>query len=103
MLALLALIPSLLSTNALPLTKRYTGAKIQSGRDGQCLTVDDKVEDGDRVISADCSGAKTWDINPGSGSIILSGTSFAIDAGENPGNNGGLKIWTSYPGLYQQT
>jgi hypothetical protein len=50
----------------------------------------------------ECGAAAGWDISPGSGSVILTGTSFAMDAGV-PGNNGLLKVcqavgpWTFRP------
>ncbi|WWC69835.1 uncharacterized protein I206_103778 [Kwoniella pini CBS 10737] len=107
MLASLALIavPLLALVNASPVEKRFTSAKIVSGRDGLCLGVT-KAGVGSPVVSVACSNANyltNWDINPGSGSVILSGTGLALDAGSTPGNNGALKVWTSYPGLYQQT
>lgn len=51
----------------------------------------------------DCSNSVRWDISPGSGSVIVSGTQLALDAGEVSGNGQPLKIWTSFPGLSQQT
>jgi hypothetical protein len=107
--ALLALLPLLAYTNAspTPLQKRYTQAKIRSGRDGLCLTAAPKTGIGSEVFSTSCANALTWTINPGSGSVLLGDGSgsppLALDAGEQPGNNGALKVWQSYPGLYQQT
>lgn len=104
---LLAVLPMLASAS--PIEKRYTGVHIVSGRDGKCLAAAPKTGVGSVVVSVDCADTnypKNWDINPGSGSVILSGTSnpvLALDAGSNPGNNGALKVWQSYPGLYQQT
>ncbi|ORX35169.1 hypothetical protein BD324DRAFT_121509 [Kockovaella imperatae] len=111
MLALLALLPLLVSVSATPIQKRYNRALIVSGRDGKCLVAAPKTGSGSPVTSEDCAntqGGKYWNINPGSGSIILSGTEslpepLALDAGSTPGNFGSLKVWTSYPGLYQQT
>lgn len=105
MLALLALLPLLLTAEAAP-TKRFNRVQIVSGRDGKCLGAATKPYVGAPVASVDCVNtgyATYWDINPGSGSVILSGTDLALDAGSTPGNNGALKVWTSYPGLYQQT
>ncbi|WWC62264.1 uncharacterized protein I303_104860 [Kwoniella dejecticola CBS 10117] len=108
MLASFALIvlPLLALVDASPVNKRFTSAKIVSGRDGKCLGVQSPPGVGSAVVSVSCAGTNyftNWDINPGSGSVILSGTGLALDAGTNPGNNGALKVWTSYPGLYQQT
>ncbi|WWC88964.1 uncharacterized protein L201_003879 [Kwoniella dendrophila CBS 6074] len=108
MLASLGLIilPLLALTEASPLHRRFTSATIVSGRDGRCLGVANTPGVGSAVQSVACNAAGynvRWDINPGSGSVILSGTGLALDAGSNPGNNGALKVWTSYPGLYQQT
>lgn len=91
-LILLPLLASLVSAS--PITKRYTGAKISAGRDGKCLSASGTPYNGLAVLSVDCAGASTWDINPGSGSVILSGTNFALDAGSNPGNNQGLKVYS---------
>ena len=58
------------------------------------------------LYNGDCSTATTWDINPGSGSVIVHGTSnpvYALDAGVSPHNNVQAKIWQSYPGVTQQT
>jgi hypothetical protein len=91
------------------------------------------VGNGSPLVTMECGAAAGWDIFPGSGSVILTGTSFAMDAGV-PGNNGLLKVcqavrpsfrwavgrigrercsidmtwtniqtWTSYPGLAAQT
>jgi hypothetical protein len=106
---LLALLPLVALTNASPtsLQKRYTQVKIRAGRDGLCLTAAPKTGIGSQVFSTNCANALTWTINPGSGSVLLGDGSgsppLALDAGENPGNNGALKVWQSYPGLYQQT
>ncbi|KAK8869443.1 hypothetical protein IAR55_000007 [Kwoniella newhampshirensis] len=112
-----ALLP-LLAAGA-PLTKRDTNQLIYAGqRDNLCISVqggynttdslgfetgNTGLTDGIPVVSVPCHQATRWDIQQGSGSILASGTNFALDAGSNPGNNGALKIWTSYPGLYQQT
>ena len=103
--SLVALLPLLALAAASPIEKRYNGVFIVSGRDGKCLTAQTRNGAGEPVYTQDCNtaGTATWDINPGSGSVILHGSNLALDAGSNPGNNGGLKLWTSYPGLYQQT
>jgi hypothetical protein len=104
--ALLALLPTLL---AHPF-KRATGQTISAGRDNLCLSVEggsaaiSSLSAGVKVVSLPCEQASTWDISSGSGSVVVSGNSgFALDAGSDPGNNGGLKVWNSYPGLFQQT
>ncbi|ORY27665.1 hypothetical protein BCR39DRAFT_537800 [Naematelia encephala] len=104
-----AVLPSLFVPTPPTTGTRYNNQLIYAGRDNLCLTpavpfsAKSSISDGVPVISADCSTAYTWDISEGSSSVILSGTNFALDAGSYPGNNGGLKVWTSYPGLYQQT
>lgn len=88
------------------LSKRYSGVQIYAGRDGLCLGAAPKTGVGSEVRSVSCSDsnwATKWDIDYGSGSVILTGTGLALDAGSYPGNFGLLKVWTSYPGLYQQT
>ncbi|WVW81161.1 hypothetical protein I302_103152 [Kwoniella bestiolae CBS 10118] len=78
----LALLPLLALISASPI-KRYSGVKIQSYRDHK---------------------SQTWDINPGSGSVVLhSDPKFALDAGTGRDNNEIVKLWTSYPTLFQQT
>lgn len=102
-LALVAVLPSLAVAG--PLQKRFTNTVIRSGRTGTCLTLQGGVQiiDGSLLYVGDCATATKWDINPGSGSVIVSGTNFALDAGLNPHNNVPAKVWTSYPGATQQT
>ncbi|WWD22620.1 hypothetical protein CI109_107113 [Kwoniella shandongensis] len=95
---------ALASASPLALTKRYSGVKIQSYRDHKCLSpISDSTSDGTLVTTVDCANAKTWDINPGSGSVILHGVGLALDAGTGADNNEIVKLWTSYPTLFQQT
>jgi hypothetical protein len=106
--SLTALLPLLAwagTAAAKPVEKRYTGVYIVSGRNGQCLTSTPANGNGAPVTTQDCNNPSTitWDINPGSGSVLVSGSGLALDAGSSPSNNGGVKLWTSYPGLYQQT
>jgi hypothetical protein len=64
-----------------PLSKRDTNVLIVSNRDALCLTIDRPrdgpgteppvVTNGTRVITAPCIVSYGWDINGGSGSIIL--------------------------------
>lgn len=106
---LILLLPLLAGISASPINKRATGQLISAGRDGLCLSVQGgsgaALGAGLAVESIACDQASLWDISPGSGSVLVSGSNgaFALDAGSNPGNNQALKIWTSYPGLYQQT
>ena len=102
---------SVLATLALaaPLTKRATTtAKIQ-GNNGQCLgySGSTSVYDGTPLGGVDCNSesAIQWVFTPQSPSSItpLGHSDFALDAGTNPEDFGKLKLWTSYPGLYQQT
>lgn len=124
---LLALLP-ILATGAFasPIVKRANNQLIQSVTSGLCISPAASaggIGNGVNIISEECDTAAGWDLSPGSGSIVLTGTNYAIDAGENPGASGGLKvcqirpsaitrtiadplplqIWQSYPGLYQQT
>nr|XP_018266701.1 uncharacterized protein I303_00676 [Kwoniella dejecticola CBS 10117]OBR88859.1 hypothetical protein I303_00676 [Kwoniella dejecticola CBS 10117] len=113
--AILPLLALTTSISASPIQKRYNGVKIQSSRNDLCLSPlpqpqlrgDNATEttyaDGDKVGVTDCADAQVWDINPGSGSIVLTGTNFALDAGTGTDNNEEVKLWTSYPGLFQQT
>ncbi|WRT66824.1 uncharacterized protein IL334_003787 [Kwoniella shivajii] len=82
-----------------------TGKKIHSNRNNQCLSPENaNLADGIRIIAMDCAQAVEWEFNAASsGSIIVSGTSWAMDAGDGYTNNEEIKIWTSYPGIYQQT
>ncbi len=108
MLALLTLLPLLFAlTEAAPtLTKRYTGVRIVSNRTGQCLAAAPKTVVGSVVDVVECNSpwAGRWNFDRGSGSITLAfGSPLALDAGVNPVDGSKLKVWTSYPGLYQQT
>ncbi|CAD6585778.1 MAG: hypothetical protein TREMPRED_004236 [Tremellales sp. Tagirdzhanova-0007] len=104
---LFALLPALALAMPSPLGKRFTSRTIRSGRDGKCLSLSVTApfpSNGAEVFTEPCSAASLWDIDEGSGSILLAAhTGFALDAGSNPQNNGGLKVWQSYPGLFQQT
>jgi hypothetical protein len=88
-----------------PIEKRYTNSVIRSGRNGQCLSLPAGSAPNNNVglITTDCRTATKWDINPGSGSVIVSGTNFALDAGVPQGNNNPAKVYQSYPGSQQQT
>jgi hypothetical protein len=112
--SLIYLLPFLATSFAAPTAKRneIRGHYISSGRDGECITpnvaVGDElsINDGTPVVSKICADALTWDVSTlgTSGSIFVHGRpDFALDAGSNPGNNGALKVWQSYPGLSQQT
>lgn len=94
---LLSLSVSLASASPI---KRANNQLIVSSRDQKCLSpaggaaavTAGQVGNGTPLISMDCAQAAGWDISPGSGSVILTGTSFAMDAGTTPGNNGQLKV-----------
>jgi hypothetical protein len=89
-----------------PIEKRATNSVIQSGRNGQCLSLPSGVTipyNGVQLVTRDCSTATRWDIARGSGSVIVTGTEFALDAGVPQGNNMNAKVWKSYPGSPQQT
>lgn len=76
---------------AKPIAKRDTGVLIQSQKDGLCLSYG-TPGDGTPVFSTACSGAMTWDIDYGSGSVLASGSNFALDAGTDPTNHESLKV-----------
>jgi hypothetical protein len=96
----LSIILSLLTTSssASPI-KRANNQLIVSTRDNLCLSPvggaaavsTGQVGNGSPLVTMECGAAVGWDISPGSGSVILAGTSFAMDAGV-PGNNGLLKV-----------
>lgn len=98
MFSLLALLPLLAVVVASPV-KRANNQLIVSGRDQLCLSPQGgaaavtagQVGNGTPLITMDCAQAAGWDISPGSGSVILTGTNYAMDAGTTPGNNGLLK------------
>jgi hypothetical protein len=88
-----------------PIEKRFTNSVIRSGRTGGCLSLPSGTApaNGVGLVTSNCDTATRWDINPGSGSVIVSGTNFALDAGVPQGNNMYAKVWQSYPGSTQQT
>jgi len=77
----------------------------------QCLTVTNSAYgDGTTIDLQTCLdasnpnyGLQNWDITRGSGAVKLVGTNFCLDAGSSPANGVVAKIWTCYPGVYQQT
>jgi len=98
---LVALLPFLASAAlASPIVKRANNQLIQSTTSGLCLSptsgaagvANGALGDDTNVVVLDCGDAATWDISPGSGSIILAGTNYALDAGENPGATGEVKV-----------
>ncbi|KAI9639257.1 uncharacterized protein MKK02DRAFT_39553 [Dioszegia hungarica] len=110
--SLVTLLPLLALVSATPIAKRDASRLIESGRNGGfCLSVEGgraavaagKVTDGTPVVTLGCQAASFWDISRGSGSIVVSGTIYAFDIGLTPGNNGPVKVWTSYPTSTQQT
>jgi hypothetical protein len=80
--------------------KRANNQLIVSARNEQCLSPAGgaaavsagQVGDGTPLITMSCADAAGWDISPGSGSVLLTGTAYALDAGTTPGNNGQLKV-----------
>ncbi|WRT63112.1 uncharacterized protein IL334_000015 [Kwoniella shivajii] len=104
----LYLIFATLFTNvtALAFHRRYSSVKIQSYRSSLCLSPKGSPlawTNGVQVTTVECNTAVEWDINPGAGSIIVSGTDLALDAGSGDNNSLAVKIWQSYPSLFQQT
>ncbi|WWC68222.1 uncharacterized protein I206_102145 [Kwoniella pini CBS 10737] len=97
-------ISALSLVSASPIHKRYSAAKIQSGADNLCLAPFSAWQNGTLVGTTGCDNAATWDINPGSGSIILHGTTWALQAqGGGNTNNAAVVLWKSQPGLFAQT
>ncbi|WVQ98345.1 hypothetical protein IAU59_005468 [Kwoniella sp. CBS 9459] len=87
-----------------PLSKRYSAVRIRSARDNKCLSpFGARWTDGTVVTTVDCASAARWDINPGNGSVILYGSTYALDAGTGSTNNSPVKLQTSVPGAFQQT
>ncbi|WWC57993.1 uncharacterized protein I303_100528 [Kwoniella dejecticola CBS 10117] len=65
------------------------GVQIQSGRDAKCLSPDPRepLRTGLQVDLYPCvdatnssNNARAWDVTPGEGALILSGTNFALNA-----------------------
>jgi len=73
---------------------------------GKCLDVQGNVqEDGTPVQVFDCNGstAQQWLIAHGNTQVKLAGTNFCLDAGSNPANFVGMKIFQCFEGLPQQS
>ncbi|WVQ79828.1 hypothetical protein IAT38_001928 [Cryptococcus sp. DSM 104549] len=112
LISLLPLLSLFTPTSASPfptthdITKRYTGVRIQSRADGLCLHPTGSTSawgDGTPVGVTDCWKAATWSVDPGVGSILTEEGSWALDAGTGTQDHEGVKLWTSYTGLFQQT
>ena len=88
-----------------PIEKRATNVVIRLGRSGECLSLPagTNPSNGVGLVTRDCVAATRWDISPGSGSVIVSSTNYALDAGVPQGNNNPAKVWQSYSGSQQQT
>ncbi len=100
-------------------TKRAFSQLIYAGRDNLCLSIEGGISrygtnsngttsvdlyNGLPVVSLPCNQASTWDINPGSGSVLVAASTptvprFALDAGSYPGNGGALKVDSSRSSL----
>jgi hypothetical protein len=99
-----------LATSASPV-KRANNQLIVSSRDQKCLSpaggaaavAASQVGNGTPLVTMDCNSAAGWDISPGSGSVILTGTNYAMDAGTTPGNNGLLKVSDRVPRVVRHT
>jgi hypothetical protein len=104
---LVAFVALLSVTLAAPTTiqKRFAGAHIRSGRTNTCLTLQSgsAVVDGSLLQLGNCATATKWDINPGSGTVFVTGTTFVLDAGLPPTNNAVAKVWSFIPSTPQQT
>ncbi|KAF9466905.1 G-X-X-X-Q-X-W domain-containing protein [Collybia nuda] len=76
-----------------------------NGNTSKCLDVRGSIfANGTPVQIYDCNGtaAQKWTINASTTKIVLAGTEFCLDAGSNPGNNVGMKIWRCYDDLPAQ-
>ncbi|WWC68221.1 uncharacterized protein I206_102144 [Kwoniella pini CBS 10737] len=101
---LVSLISLLTFVSASPIEKRYSTVKIRSARDNKCLSPSGtKWTNGTQITTVDCTGAARWDINPGSGSVILHGSTYALSAMTGNANNENVQLQTSVPGTFAQT
>ncbi|WWC59782.1 uncharacterized protein I303_102344 [Kwoniella dejecticola CBS 10117] len=99
-----ALISLLGISSAAPMEKRYSTVKIRAARDNKCLSpFGTRWTDDTQVTTVDCAGAARWDINPGSGSVILHGSTYALSAVTGNANNEIVQLKTSAPGTFAQT
>ncbi|WVQ94570.1 hypothetical protein IAU59_001650 [Kwoniella sp. CBS 9459] len=98
-----AVLPLLALASASPIVKRYQGVKIQSVANGRCITPKAPNVETSLVVAIDCDRAQGWDISPGSGSIILSGTNLALHAKTGTEDHEKLTVEESSPGAFQQT
>lgn len=98
---LFALLPLLALVSAGPIVKRRGNVLIESGRNpGQCLSIQggrirneaNPLGNGTPVVTLACDVASLWDISKGSGSVLVTGSNYALDIGLEPTNNGGLKV-----------
>ncbi|PPQ75089.1 hypothetical protein CVT24_010154 [Panaeolus cyanescens] len=62
------------------------------------------MQNGQPVQIYDCNGtpAQMWAIRRGGQQLKVAGTNYCLDAGSNPANGIGMKIWTCYDNLPQQ-
>jgi hypothetical protein len=102
---LVALLPLLALASAGPIVKRQGNVLIESGRNsGQCLSVqggrqavtDGEVVNDTPVVTLNCAAASFWDISKGSGSVLVTGTNYALDLGLSPTNNGNIKVSSAH-------
>ncbi|OCF43416.1 hypothetical protein I317_02716 [Kwoniella heveanensis CBS 569] len=84
---LCTVLPLLAVASPSPILKRHSGVKIQSARNGRCLSPKGEDLDNVRVVAIECDRAKTWDIVPGRGPVIRTGTNLALNAGTGQDNN----------------
>lgn len=90
---LLALLPLFAIASPMTIAKRASDVLIVSNKDGKCLAVGTgPIQNGTPVLGVECQVAPGWDINYGSGSIVLSGTEYAVDIGLNPQDHGQLHV-----------
>ncbi|WWC59779.1 uncharacterized protein I303_102341 [Kwoniella dejecticola CBS 10117] len=104
--AALALSMALATPISSDLDKRYTAIRIKSFRNGECLHPTGQKSTwtaGTRVGTAPCERAALWNADPGSGSVILYDTGWALDAGTGLEDGEHVMLQQSRPGSFQQT
>ncbi|KAF8513975.1 ricin B lectin domain-containing protein [Gautieria morchelliformis] len=87
-------------------TPPHTSSLIHpNGNNAKCLDVRGNVQaNGTPVQIFDCNGtgAQKWVINSSNTKVQLANTNFCLDAGSNPANFVGMKIWTCFDNLPAQ-
>ncbi|KAG5634420.1 hypothetical protein H0H81_002054 [Sphagnurus paluster] len=83
-----------------PVKTTAVRTKVNSSK---CIDVrGGQYANGTPVQIYDCNGTGAQNWSFANGKVQLVGNNFCLDAGTNPANGVGLKIWTCYPGLAAQ-